>query len=340
MPFLPLVAPRRRAPRPGTALRRAALAGLVVAGSVAPHALGASAPSAATAQSSSSRSPFGGPVKPPRQGAFVGVYTESGSLLGQKQNSIEELEQKLHRKLDIDHYYTAWNSSFPDWREQWDADNGRIPFISWAKASAAAVNSGRYDNLIRARAAGIKALGTPVLLEWFWEMDGSRNRGYAKSPAAFIAAWRRIHDLFARTGAKNVAWVWCPNAWGFATGEAPKWYPGDGYVDWICADGYNWAPGRRGDEWRSFEWIFQPFYNWAAGKRKPLLVGEFGVQERKPGEKAQWLKDTRTVLKTKFPAIKGIVYFNTKRTYNWRLASSPSAFAAFKALAQDPYFNP
>ena len=127
-------------------------------------------------------------------------------------------------------------------------------------------------------------------------MDGHRNRHIARSPAKFIAAWKRIHRIFDRAGVKNVSWVWCPNAWGFATGEAQKYYPGDEYVDWICANGYNWAPGRDGDQWRSFEWIFQHFYDWAAGRGKPLMIGEFGAQERKPGEKAEWIREAAQTL--------------------------------------------
>jgi beta-mannanase len=165
-------------------------------------------------------------------------------------------------------------------------------------------------------------------------MDGARNRHYAGSPASFIAAWKRIHTIFDRAGVTNVSWVWCPNAWGFATGDAQKFYPGDAYVDWLCADGYNWAPGRGGDQWRSFEWAFQPFYDWASERAKPLMIGEFGVQERKPGEKAQWLRDAATTLQTKFTDIKAVVYFDVKKKYNWRLSTSASSQHAFKALAR------
>ena len=206
--------------------------------------------------------------------------------------------------------------------------------MSWAKASTSAVNSGRYDGLIRQRAADVKAAGYPILLEWFWEMDGSRNRHIAGSPASFIAAWKRIHTIFDKAGVTNVSWVWCPNAWGFTTGEAQKFYPGDASVDWICANGYNWGPARPGDQWRSFQWIFQSFYDWASTRGKPLMIGEFGVVERKPGEKAQWLKDAAATLKTQFTGIKAVVYFDVKKRYNWRLSTSESATSAFRYLAK------
>jgi beta-mannanase len=303
----------------------AALAALLAAATLAPGATAVDLPANLSK---------GGKVLPPKTGTWVGTYEEQAGSRIVKQNRLFDLEELINRKIDVDHNYTAWNEPFPGWREQWDITNGRVPFVSWAKTSTAAINSGRYDGLIRQRAADVKAFGYPILLEWFWEMDGNRNRYIAGSPASYIAAWRRIHRIFDRAGVTNVSWVWCPNAWGFATGAAQKFYPGDDYVDWICANGYNWAPGRRGDEWRSFEWIFQPFYDWASGRGKPLMIGEFGVQERKPGEKAQWLREAAGTLKTKFTDIKAVVYFNVNKRYDWRLDTN-SARGAFKYLAKE-----
>jgi hypothetical protein len=278
--------------------------------------------------------PKGGKVIPPKTGTWVGTYEEASGSQIVKQNRLFDLEELLGRTVDVDHNYTGWKEPFPGWREKWDVAHGRVPFVSWAKTSTSSVNSGRYDGMIRDRAEQVKDFGYPILLEWFWEMDGSRNRHIAGSPASFIAAWKRIHRIFERAGVTNVSWVWCPNAWGFNTGEAQKYYPGDEYVDWICANGYNWAPGRQGDHWRSFEWIFKPFYEWAVSHNKPLMIGEFGVQERKPGEKAQWLRDAAKTLKTEFPEIKAVVYFNVKKRYNWRLQTD-SARGAFKYLAKE-----
>ena len=302
----------------------AALAALLAAASLVP---GATAAGRATPSGT-------GKVVPPEQGTWVGTYQDATGPRVLKQTRVQDLEETLGRKEDVDHIYQGWTSEFPGWREQWDNLNGRVPFVSWAKASTAAINSGRYDGLIRQRAADVKAAGFPILLEWFWEMDGARNHHWAGSPASFIAAWKRIHTIFARAGVTNVSWVWCANAWGYVTGDAQRYYPGDAYVDWICADGYNWAPGRRGDEWRSFQYIFQSFYDWGSGRGKPLMIGEFGVQERKSGEKAQWLKDAADTLKTKFTAIKAVVYFDVKKRYNWRLETSSSARNAFRALAK------
>ena len=325
---MPTQSLRRTSPRrPWMLSAIAALATLVAAATLAPGATAVDTPLSLDLGK-------GGKVIPPKSGTWIGTYEEQSGSQIVKQNRLFDLEQLLGREVDVDHNYTAWTEPFPGWREKWDIAHGRVPFVSWAKTSTAAINSGRYDGMIKQRAADVKAFGYPILLEWFWEMDGSRNHHIAGSPASYIAAWKRIHRIFDRAGVTNVSWVWCPNAWGFHTGEAQKYYPGDDNVDWICANGYNWAPARKGDAWRSFEWIFSDFYDWGSKHGKPLMVGEFGVQERKPGEKAQWLRDAAGVLKTKFTDIKAVVYFNVKKRYDWRL-DTDSARGAFKYLAKE-----
>ena len=56
--------------------------------------------------------------------------------------------------------------------------------------------------------------------------------------------------------------------------------------------------------------------------------------QRKPGEKAQWLREAANDLKTKFTDIKAVVYFNVKKRYDWRL-DTDSARGAFKYLAKE-----
>lgn len=138
---------------------------------------------------------------------------------------------------------------------------------------------------------------------------------------------------------------WCPNASSFAIGVAQSFYPGDNYVDWISGDAYNWSPGRSGATWRSFKDSFAAFYAWGAPKAAPLMVGETGVMERDPAEKAAWIADMGNTLKVFYPEIKALVYFDAYSTanfggwYDWRMDTSASAYEAFRALGQDPYFN-
>ena len=212
--------------------------------------------------------------------------------------------------------------------------------ISWAGTNTNDIAAGDFDQQIVSNAEELKALGQPVMLRWFAEMDGTNNLANAVSPASFIKAWRHIHDLFATVGATNVVWVWCPNAAGFVTGRAQQFYPGSAYVDWACADGYNWAPQLPTRTWTSFGSIFSSFYSWGVASHKPLMIGEFGVLEGSPGEKAAWLSQAAHEIRVFFPAIRAVVYFDSDdEGFDWRVTTSPSALAAFRAFATEPYFE-
>ncbi len=70
------------------------------------------------------------------------------------------------------------------------------------------------------------------------------------------------------------------------------------------------------------------------------MIGEFGVLERSAGEKAAWYRQTERQLRTRFPAIRAVIYFNSDHEgFDWRATTSLSALAAFRAFATDPYFS-
>lgn len=279
----------------------------------------------------------------PSTGALFGS-TGDGSM-----SVIKERETYFGRKFDIDHDFIRWDDVFPTERQIWDIQNGRIPMISWSRTYSSKINNGVYDTLIRTRAKALKGLGKPVLLRWAWEPTVKRWRDKSGTPSAYISAWRRLHKLFAAVGATNVEWIWCMTAMDFKTGDAKKWYPGDAYVDWVATDGYSWYPVKqtKSDKWRTFSEIFSAFYSVASKMGKPLMIAEYGVQEdpNRPGRKADWVNDHRSVLKNKFTRIKAVVYFDNKTsnkgrpTFDWRMDTSASAYKAFKAMAQDAYFN-
>jgi glycosyl hydrolase family 26 len=284
----------------------------------------------------------GVPSAAPVEGVLLGASTsaEIRNFAAEK-SAVEDLERRIGRTLDINHNFYVFDEPFPTDAERWDLEVGRIPMISWngKGVTTQAIAAGRYDDLIKQRARETKALGRPVLIRWFWEMDGNKKAEYAGTPEEYVAAWKHIVTTFRKEGTDNVRWVWCPNASAFNTGEAQEFYPGDDFVDWTCADGYNWAPGRLGDDYRSFKDIFGGFYGWATLHNKPIMVGEFGVQERNTAEKAEWITTAREAIKTDFPRLKAIVYFNANKDYDWRLTTSDSALEAFKQMANDPWFN-
>ena len=277
----------------------------------------------------------------PAEGALFGAHLPEHDAVADEQAEIDKLEADIGRTLDINHYYYPFEDEFPTWREPYDFAHGRYPLIAWGCHDVDAILNGSMDAVIDARAAGLRDLAKPLFLRWCWEMDGSRpeKSKKVKGPEKFIAAWRYLWQRVYDAGATNVVRVWCPNARGFKHGEAQPFYPGDEWVDWVCTDGYNWNPGRRYEDWRNFLEIFDESYQFAVSRYKPLMIGEWGVMERNPGEKAQWIRDAQTLVRDRLPGVAAVLAFSVDHLFDWRVTTSPDAYQAYGEWARDPYFN-
>jgi hypothetical protein len=313
----------------------AAVVVLAVAVAVAFRAGRASAPSPAP-------QPITRPGLPPvpTDGAYLGLWhkvapTDPPAV---QQAGFLAAEERAGRPMAIAHFFYDFDKPFPTDNERWAIGSGHSLLISWNGRDTAGIAAGAYDDLIRSRARAVKALGVPVFLRWLWEMDGQGKADRAGTPRMYIAAWRHLRAVFATEGADAVAWVWCPNAAAFDTGRAAAWYPGDDAVDWLCADGYNFATPAL--PWVSFEHLYRHFVAWGVKRGKPLMVGEVGTVERRPGEKAAWLAAIPRTLQRTFPAIRAVVYFDEERDgWDWRIRSSPSAVDGFRTFAGDAWMR-
>ena len=91
-------------------------------------------------------------------------------------------------------------------------------------------------------------IGEPVWFTFNHEPEFAENTANGVA-SDYLAAWRRVVNEFRARGVGNVEFVWIMTDWSFhvpATDRryAPKWYPGDDYVDHIAADAYNWSTCR------------------------------------------------------------------------------------------------
>jgi hypothetical protein len=227
--------------------------------------------------------------------------------------------------------------------------HGAIPFISWSSQavpaaagspsfSLAAIASGRYDSMISTFARAAKRWGHPFFLRFDWEMNGKwfpwGTGTHGNTAALYVTAWRHVHDIFTSVGATNASWVWCPNADAHhRLADLPPLYPGDAYVDWTCLDGYNhgtFGPDNGG--WMSFARIFGKTYREITRKiapSKPMILGEV-ASTTYGGSKPKWIARMFSVLPTKFPQIRGLIWFERPQDgWRWPLTSSPAAEHAF-----------
>lgn len=233
---------------------------------------------------------------------------------------------------------------------------GYTPMLTWefsnyqANSQSAytydSILSGAHDACITQMAKGAAATGNPMILRLFHEMNGGwYNWGVnvgTNTPEKHIAAWQHVVDIFRAQGATNVNFAWCPNTRNFAdAGPYSSYYPGDGYVDYLCMDGYNWGDAN-GDPWQSFDTIYRSSYDEIAAlpSSDPVIVGEYGSHTT-PGDKAQWIKDVEDIVKSgAYPRLKELTYFNQNADGAlWTVDTSQASLDAYKAFVADPYYQ-
>ncbi len=168
--------------------------------------------------------------------------------------------------------------------------------------------------------------------DWFpWAEDANGNR-----PGEFVRAWRHVHDIFGEVGATNPIWVWCPNVdFEDKFRDLRSLYPGNGYVEWTCLDGYNSGTNpAKHDRWRSFDQLYRHSYEEIVTQiapAKPMILGEVASSEQ-GGSKAQWISEMLRDLPVDYPKVRGLVWFDKyENGMDWPLETSQSAIEAFAA---------
>jgi beta-mannanase len=329
-------APRHsRQPRAGTfrspRLPRSVTALLLLAGLVAALTVSARAFPPASSQRQA-------PLVP--NVAWLGAWVQPASFSRQvQQAAVLDLERQIGRRLAIDHTYVPWGTGL-GWRPAWDVSLGRIPLITFGNGgNTTEIAQGRHDVYLRKLAEAVRELGKPVFLRYAHRMDLPSATSWVGDPRSYVAAWRHVHQIFAGL---PVSWVWTPTAAGFG-GEVPaeRFYPGDDYVDWIAADGYNSFGCQGQQDWQELSQVFGAFYAWGSARGKPLMIAEAGSTEdpADPGRKAAWFDNAARQLATEMPNVQALVYFDASKTCDYRVTTSARSLAAFKRLAQDRHFQ-
>ncbi|HSM36827.1 MAG TPA: glycosyl hydrolase [Longimicrobiales bacterium] len=221
----------------------------------------------------------------------------------------------------------------------------------------AALAGGSADAAIRDAARGLGEIQGVVLVELGWEMNGDWDYGWQgaanganlDAPGRFVAAWRRIVDIFRAEGAANVRFVFSPNT-GNPTAGAPAddthwnwyghYYPGDAYVDFLGIHGFN-GPSVWGGPDRGFDRLFDGremgamLSDMESRFAKPIIIGELATQESGDASKAAWIEAAyRNMLEN--PAVVGAVWFHMKKEADWRVDSSPESLAAYRRAVSSP----
>ena len=290
------------------------------------------------------QSPSSDSIKPTVSSlAKVALVPAKGALLGHFYGSgtISETDARIGKHPQIHLSYYGWSDHWAkDEATTQDFTDGRIPLINWEPFDIkfADIINGKYDKQISLQADEAKGLGKRFFLDFAAEMNEEEGWG-GHNPDLYIKAYRHIHDIFVSRGATNAVWVWCPN--NVDSPDAPtamQYYPGDTYVDWVGADGYNWGTSDSDHEWETFYNVFKDIYTKIAATGKPVIIGEMASDEV-GGDKAKWISEIIPTLKNQFPAIKAVVWFDVDKERHWQINSTQKSLDAYRNMAKDPYFN-
>ena len=217
------------------------------------------------------------------------------------------------------------------------------PNVSWRTIAAAHSGSSVYADIAR-WADTLKSRPGVTLFTFSHEPEGSSSDGLGSS-SEFIAAYRRVHDIFESRGVSNVEYTWnmTSNSFRVSSGDdrsAPKWYPGDGYVDNVASAAYNWYNcGEGKGQWLSLADRAAAPLAFAKSHGKPLVLAEWASQ--KDPRRAQWLREARQWFLANRAAIRAAFYYQSptpRPGCSWLLTSSKE-ISAFAEMARDPNFG-
>lgn len=247
------------------------------------------------------------------------------------------------------------------------AESGAYPMITWVpwdptRPDPAAqtgflmrdIAAGAHDAYIADIASEAAEWDGPLFIRFAQEMNGTWYPWgkHQNSPEEYVAAWRRVHRIFADNGAGHVTWVWNPSEKNHPE-SLGLWYPGDDVVDWVAVDGYNWdAPQywqQNGDTWRLLDQVFRLSFddiNAFVPPDKPRMIAETASNERAddPGKKAAWICDAfGRALPEALPEVRAILWFDEPTNEGgwivpWPLDSTDASAEAFRAAVAPPYY--
>jgi hypothetical protein len=295
----------------------------------------------------------------PARGAYFGTWRGPGPLRpDDPQQRLVQAEQQIGRKYAIDHRYYDWGSMVPSPYEYWTSQQGRIPMVNvcacrFADGSTvpwAQIASGSEDAYIVSIAGAFKLFNKPAFFVFDAEPETKLKEDPSLRAADYVAAWKRIVAIFRAQQTHNVAFVWATTAYAFKdesgqVGDVKSLYPGDDVVDWIASDPYNF---NHSGAWHSLRFEMETWYKWARAEHpdKPLALAEWGSKEdpKRPDRKADWYREALGDLRTNFPAVKAVVYFDEEKhedggVNDWRIDTSTTTEQGFAQIASSDWFD-
>ena len=235
--------------------------------------------------------------------------------------------------------YIRWGEPASSVNLVTDLQHGAVPLAELEPygVTLASIAAGDQDVYLTEFAKQVAALRTLVLMSFAPEANNdSYPWGFKEtSSAAYVAAWRRVTNVFRKAGASSVRWVWVMNATSPTTAPLPPLWPGGLYVDYVGLDGY------ATHSYTTFTSLFGPTITQARQlSHAPILITETSADP--DAGQARWLSET--IAGVAADHLLGFVWFDINQVdgsdpdapkgnrRNWSIDKDLSVLAAFRAV--------
>lgn len=260
----------------------------------------------------------------PATGKFFGVEVSGAP---DSLSPVDTIAAEVGKNPNLIGQYVSWDLPFDSSAAANAVRYGALYFVSWEpfKTTERSIADGGSDAYITRFAQAVKAFGEPVAISFGHEFNGNWYPwGTSDTSAAeFVAAWRHIHDLFAKAGADNVIWVWNANIINPMPDVSLKpYWPGSSYVDWVGITGYFATTGPH-----TFTGVYSPTMREVDDfADKPFLIAETAVESGP--EETQSARNLVGGIE-KYSDVLGFIWFNyDKDGVDWTLGGRSEVRAA------------
>ena len=257
-------------------------------------------------------------------GKFLGVEVPGAP---DSLNPVITVAAGIGRNPNLIGQYVQWNTPFDAAAAARSVSYGALYYAAWEPfdTTVQAIAGGASDAYITSFAKGVSAFGNPVALSFGHEMNGDWYPWGTKqtTAASFVAAWRHIHDLFAKAGVHNVIWIWNPNIINpMPNVQLEPYWPGSAYVDWVGITGYFATTGPH-----TFDGLYGPtMAEIRQFTTRPFIIAETAVETGPSDAVSVQNLVSRVEQRTD---VLGLVWFNyDKNGIDWTVDRRPAVRAA------------
>ena len=264
---------------------------------------------------------------------YLGAFAPNSDIGIASLKNVRDISNQIDEKFDIISFNMAWNKNieFSVYHSLIDSiyAHKSIPLITWEPQLDSAdieindkkhvfecIGEGFYDMYITHFAQKVKNFNHPIFLRFAPEFDNPYSPLDSSAENAsiiFKKAWIHTYEIFKKSGAHNVIWIWNP----WKSENIPLFYPGEEYVDWIGVNILNFGSLNQDGKWHNFDFFYDPFHDEMEKlPLTPVIISEFGTTKENQNQD-EWISDAFESIHDEYKEISAVIYFNSEVNNNW-----------------------